>query len=433
MNNVLFPQLAAQRRATAASPTVPGAEATANAPTVLVLDDDPAVAETIAALARALGFNARVALTAPEFFAEFDRGPVDAVIIDLLMPDCDGLGVMQELGNRHPVPTILSSGCDRRVLETARHSARGYGLEVIGTLPKPVRRSALKEALQDVQPRTEPAAGIPERAGEIEITPDMVREAFEKGQICAHFQPKMRLSDDKPCGFEALARWRHPEFGTIPPLQFVPLTAQLGLDAELARIMLDQSLRYLADLDKPDLSVAVNIPMRICADPAFLGVLKSALDRYGLSPAHLVLEVTEAGPNGMSADQIDALTRLRMNGFSLSIDDFGTGVSSLERLVRIPFDELKIDRYFARDIATSPSATGVVRSLIQLAKTLGMAVTIEGIEDSESMKLSRELGCDAVQGFHVARPMPPAQARAWLHAQSDRNGTPPRGAALFAS
>jgi len=419
MTMMKFPGLGAEQGG-AVSHAPFGSGTTATAPSLIVLDDDQAVAATISAMARTLGCKARFVCSSEAFFAEIEREPADVVIVDLLMPGQDGLEVMRELGARHSVQTVLSSGCDTRVLETARHSARSYGLDVIGVLPKPVRRSALMAVLQSALPRNCRPCGESTRTGLPAITAEMLRQALAEGQIRAHFQPKLRLSDHKPSGFEALARWQHPELGLIQPMEFIPLASGAGLDGELTKVMLDRSLAFLAELDKPELSVAVNVPMRICADPTFLNVLNGLLLRYGLSPPHLVLEVTEAGPMDMNRAEIDALTRLRINGFSLSIDDFGTGVSSLERLVRIPFDELKIDRFFARDIATSPSAKGVVRSLVQLAKTLGMTVTIEGIEDSEAMQLSRDLGCDSVQGYHVAKPMPPAQAREWLHEQASR-------------
>jgi len=160
--------------------------------------------------------------------------------------------------------------------------------------------------------------------------------------------------------------------------------------------------------------MAVNVPMSICSEASFPDFLRTTLARYGLSPAHLILEVTEAGPLEISQAQIDALTRLRMQDFCLSIDDFGTGVSSLERLVRIPFNELKIDRYFARELGTSPAAEKLVRNLVRIATAMDMTVTIEGLEDESALQLSDRIGCEFGQGYHIARPMPAAKVIGWM-------------------
>ncbi|MCC5986150.1 MAG: EAL domain-containing response regulator [Pararhodobacter sp.] len=387
---------------------------------VLVLDDDSAVAEIITAMAISLGAQARFVCCADDFFRELDQATADVVIIDLQMPGRDGLEVMRELGTRGPVQVILTSGCDSRVLETARHSARINGLDVVSVLPKPVRRTALLAALKAVQVQNDSPKTAPIDFGSLAITAEMIKEALTNGQIRAHFQPKLRLRDHEPCGFEALARWEHPEMGMISPGVFVPLASMAELDRELCEVMLDQSLSFLAELGDTDLCMAVNVPMRVCAEPAFPALLDGYLQRFDLTPARLILEITEAGPVEMAQGEIDALTRLRMRGYSLSIDDFGTGVSSLERLVRIPFNELKIDRYFARDISTSPGAAKLVRNLVRIAKSMDMSVTIEGVEDAAMMQLSRELGCDIGQGFHIARPMPAEMARTWLIEQAGR-------------
>lgn len=383
-------------------------------PSVLVLDDDPHVAETMATMARSIGAQARVTYTAAEFFNEWELSAADIAIIDLQMPDRDGLDVVRQLGAIGAARVILSSGCDTRVLEAARHAARNSGLTVVGILPKPVRRSALKKLLETVQTK----AARKYRPLKLDhsnlVDAHALGIALTDGQIRPYYQPKLRLSDHTLHGFEALVRWKHPELGLLQPDAFLPLVETHGLIRQLTEVVLSEALGFLSRLPGTELTVAVNVPMNICSEASFPDLLRNVLKRHDLSPAHLVLEVTEAGPLDISQVQIDALTRLRMQGFCLSIDDFGTGVSSLERLVRIPFNELKIDRYFAREISTSPEAKKLVQNLVRIATAMDMSVTIEGIEDAAMMQLSEKLGCEFGQGYHIAEAMPECRVLEWM-------------------
>lgn len=383
-------------------------------PSVLVLDDDPDVAETMLTLARSIGSQARMTQTAIDFFREWELCAADVAIIDLQMPGLDGLDVIRQLGKIGRASVILCSGCDTRVLEAARHAARNSGLDVVGILPKPVRRSALKKLLEGVHVQGAGKKGTASFEQASQIDAHALRLALNTGQICPYFQPKLRLRCGTLHGFEALARWEHPDLGLIQPDVFIPLAETFGLTRELTERIVDASLGFLSRLSGTELTMAVNVPMSICSEASFPDFLRTTLARYGLSPAHLILEVTEAGPLEISQAQIDALTRLRMQDFCLSIDDFGTGVSSLERLVRIPFNELKIDRYFARELGTSPAAEKLVRNLVRIATAMDMTVTIEGLEDESALQLSDRIGCEFGQGYHIARPMPAAKVIGWM-------------------
>ncbi len=381
----------------------------------LVLDDDAPVGETLCAMLRMAGATAHHVACADSFFDRLRRDRPDIVVIDLVMPGRDGLDIVAELAGTAQPQVIIASGRGRRVLETAQLSARAQGLDVLGTLPKPVRRGALLDMLAlaaAADARAWASAAPP--APRPDVTPEMLRQAIATGEIGCQLQPKVRLSDGQPYGFEALARWTHPVHGPIRPDEFIPVVSAAELDHALTRLVLDAAITGLKGLGDTSLSVAVNVPMKVCADPSFGPELGATLDRHGLMPRHVILEVTEAGPNAMTQAQIDALMRLRLTGHTLSIDDFGTGVSSLERLVRIPFDELKIDRAFTRDIVASRNARGLIRSLTQMAKLMDMVVTIEGVEDARAIQVARKLGCDNAQGYGVARPMAHDAAGDWL-------------------
>ncbi len=382
---------------------------------VLILDDEEEVRETLCAMVSSLGVEVEAAGTADSFFEKLGHGSHDVVILDLMMPECDGLEVLSRMAPFKDAKIIICSGTGLRVLDTVSLSAKALGLDVVGVLQKPLRRKSLKSILQ--QARKAPCSTKPPRKSggrRPKITPTMLTRAMERREISCFLQPKMRLADDIVYGFEALARWQHPEFGTIFPDEFIPKISEFGLDYELAVTITDQALEAVAALAFPDISVAVNIPAKTLSRPEFEMVISEALERHGLNPRNLFLEVTEVGQSCVSKSELDSLMRLSLKGHPLSIDDFGTGASSLERLVRIPFDELKIDRMFVQNLETSRHARGLIRNLVQIAKHFDMSVTVEGIETPEVIGIVKRLGCDAVQGYVIAKPMPVHALRDWM-------------------
>jgi EAL domain-containing protein (putative c-di-GMP-specific phosphodiesterase class I)/AmiR/NasT family two-component response regulator len=381
---------------------------------ILVLDDDTEVRETICAMLGSFGMNVSCADSADAFFKQLDRARFDVVILDLLLPDCDGLEVLGRLAPLQECQVVIASGSGKRVLQTAKLSAEAAGVDVLGILPKPLRRKDLKDVLGNAKKCKKARSTQRKAAPRPKIDVPMLRNAIEQRHITCHLQPKIRLSDGVPYGFEALARWSDPQHGMIFPDEFIPVASANGLDFALSVSMLDQAMECLASLSDTSLSVAVNVPVRVCADMRFEPRLDALVEAHGLMPRHVILEVTEAGPSGISNMELDALLRLRLKGYRLSIDDFGTGASSLERLVRIPFDELKIDRLFVRDIDKSHHARSLIRTLVQMGRLFGMTVTIEGVETQEAIKISKKLGCDNAQGYGVAKPMPPAALRQWM-------------------
>ena len=223
---------------------------------------------------------------------------------------------------------------------------------------------------------------------------------------------------------EALARWRHPERGLVPPDAFVPLAESCGLVEQLTAAVLDAALGELArwraaDLD---LSVAVNVSVRDLAGGVLVADVVAALSRHGV-PAHcLQLEVTEGSLFTASQEAASTLTELTELGVTLSLDDFGTGYSSLGHLRALPVSELKVDRSFVQRVADDPRDRAIVRSIVDLAGGLGMRVVAEGVEDAPTWEALRELGCDVAQGWHLSRAEPAHVLTPWLFARSSTLG-----------
>jgi len=243
-----------------------------------------------------------------------------------------------------------------------------------------------------------------------------LRHAIQSDRLSVLYQPKARAHDGRPCAVEALVRWTHPSHGAIPPAQFVPVAEQIGLGRALTRRVLDHAVRQAAqwhDRGRP-LRVAVNLCAADVADPGFPDDVASLLARWRLPAELLGVEVTE---NTVLADPVAAhavLARLGELGVESSLDDFGTGHSSLTHLRRLPVREIKLDRSFVAGMVSDRQDATIVQSTVDLARRLGLRVVAEGVEDDATWMLLRDLGCDEIQGYLLSPPLTAAALDDWL-------------------
>ena len=248
---------------------------------------------------------------------------------------------------------------------------------------------------------------------------EQLRTGISAGQLVLHYQPKLDLRSGAVDGVEALVRWQHPTRGLLYPDAFIDLAESAGLMSRLTVAVLDMALaqcRAWADAGLP-LGVAVNVSPTDLVDDTFPRGVATLLARHRVPAESLVVEVTESL---LMADRVRAasvMDRLRAAGVGISIDDYGTGYSSLAYLASLPVTELKLDRAFVASMPTSPRAAAVVTSTLQLARSLGLVLVAEGAEDQETVDALTELHCDLVQGYHISRPMPPAQLETWLRSR----------------
>jgi diguanylate cyclase (GGDEF)-like protein len=243
-----------------------------------------------------------------------------------------------------------------------------------------------------------------------------LRRAVERGEIEPHFQPVTSLVTGLPTSVEALARWTHPTFGVVPPDVFIPIAEQSGLIRELTYLILSRSLDQLRRWRSEgfDLCVGVNLSVRLLNDDDLVANIERHLERAGIEPAALTLEVTEGTIMSDPARAIAVLEDLHRLGVRLSIDDFGVGYSSLNQLKRLPVSQLKIDRSFVSALPTDHEDTVIVQSVINLGHSLGMQVVAEGVEDVAALDYLRSKDCDAVQGYYLSPPLPAAELLRWL-------------------
>ena len=253
-----------------------------------------------------------------------------------------------------------------------------------------------------------------------------LRRAVDRGELELFYQPKVALHDGQLVGMEALVRWRHPEQGLLEPEHFLPMAEQTYLMRSITRYVVEAALAQAAEWWREDLAVqvAVNASGRDLLDTGLTETIEDGLMRRGLPAAALQLEITEKILMNEQAYASDTVAALAALGIPLSLDDFGTGYSSLVRLKRMPVEEIKIDASFVSRITGSSDDAVIVRSTVDLARTLGLRSVAEGVEDPQTAAALREMGCDAAQGYHFGRPMDAATATDWLRRRMQRAPEP---------
>jgi diguanylate cyclase (GGDEF)-like protein len=239
-----------------------------------------------------------------------------------------------------------------------------------------------------------------------------LRRAIDSGQLRLHYQPKVELATGRVVGLEALARWREPELGSIPPDEFVPLAEESGLIHGMGDWVLRTAIAQLAawqDDGRPPLRVAVNLSAQQLQRPGLVERISSLLEEGGVAPEWLEVEVTESVLLEDEEGVIAILEALRSLGVHVSLDDFGTGYSSLSYLRRLPIDTVKIDQSFVRAVEEEAEDAAITQAMISLVKVLHLRVVVEGVETEAQRAFLHEVGCDEIQGFLVSAPVAPEE------------------------
>ncbi len=242
-----------------------------------------------------------------------------------------------------------------------------------------------------------------------------LRRALDRGEMTMFYQPIVASESGEITGFEALMRWFHPQLGEVSPGTFIPVAEENGMISALGSYALETALHQLADWrrevgNQRPMTMSVNVSKRQIFQPDFIDHLRQTIQQTGINPRDVNLEITESIVSGRSDEIVSVLNRVKAMGIRLSMDDFGTGMSSLTCLHRFPIDVLKIDRSFIKHLEKRTAYTAVVQAIVTLARNLGMSVTVEGVERMEQLAQVQALDCDQIQGYLFSRPVPAADA-----------------------
>jgi EAL domain-containing protein (putative c-di-GMP-specific phosphodiesterase class I) len=238
----------------------------------------------------------------------------------------------------------------------------------------------------------------------------------QSNELYLHFQPKVSLTDHTVTAVETLIRWQRPGSGNVRPDVFIDLAEQAGLVVPLTRWVVSQTLQQLKRWHAAGLPLqaAINVSAEDICHPAFCQMLEQAVTHAGIAPQFCIIEITERDIMYDEAVGLLTLKSLKKMGFRIALDDYGVGQSTLAKLKDMPIDELKLDKEFIMTLDQSEKNQKIVKATISMAHSLGMKVVAEGLENADSMLMLQEMQCDAVQGYHIARPMAPAQLQTWL-------------------
>ncbi|MEO0465986.1 MAG: EAL domain-containing response regulator [Pseudomonadota bacterium] len=377
----------------------------------LIIDDDPLFHIVGEEMLRGLGVTKVV--TAPEgdtglTALEQNPGAFDLLLCDLQMPTLDGVSVIRELGQvGFTGGLIIVSGEDSDVIRTVRTMAQMVGVNVLGAIKKPLNIEELDALLKTVAPVAR---------DEHTVTRRNLKLAFDERRLVPFYQPKIDLKTGTVAGLEVLARYVTPAGQVLGPAKYLATAEHENLMVELTMVIVEQVLNHARLWKQNHLTPALALNI----SPATLGELDlpdwltSRVLRAGLDPKTITLEITEDRLMNYEANVLEVLSRFRLAGFRLSLDDFGTGATSIEQMRLYPFNELKIDRSFVQAALDDQFAMTTVQSSTRLAKMLGLSVVIEGVETLAQLRLAKSTGAAQAQGFLFSKAMPANAIADWM-------------------
>lgn len=386
---------------------------------VLIIDDDPLFQLLAEETFRSLG--ADHVMTADDGVQGLNRlrsasDGFDLVLLDLQMPNLDGVGVARAMSEMaFSGALIISSSEDESVIQAVRDMAELVGIRILGTLTKPMQESDLQALLDKPSPRS--AVPSTDAVSRVALLSDLANR-----RIVPVYQPKLDLRTMRVDSVEILARRLLDNGSRVSAASQLQASEAYGLTTRFALAMLEQSVVDVMRIrsDGFDLNFALNISPSSLVERDLPDQFADRVRSAGLEPRNVTLEVTENRLLEFNAEVLEVLSRLRLQGFRLSVDDFGTGATSIETLRRFPFNELKIDQSFIQSASEDPVALETVMSSARIARELGLDIVAEGIETEADLRIALAAGARRAQGFLIARPKPMNRFSAWLTACAGR-------------
>ncbi|MBL4836307.1 MAG: EAL domain-containing response regulator [Kordiimonadaceae bacterium] len=395
----------------------------------LVIDDSAFQRHMLSIVCTEAGYLTVLVNNGIEALAALDEMTFSLIITDLEMPEMDGLQLIREMADQNITSKIvLVSGHSESLLFAAKQLGEQFGLNIVGTLAKPYVPEDFLELLLEASLINPSNTLNPQFQGEFQgqLSHKSVARGLEGGAVVPFYQPKVCSKKETLIGFECLARWKTDRGKILGPGSFIPTTEDYNLMTELTDVIIQQACEDVAHWHKKGfhLPVSVNISTDNLQDADFPDRVADFAERRGILPTSITLEIREPKVMEQARECLEGMSRLRLKGFGLSIDNFGTGHASLKQLQYLPLTELKIDRsYIAAAMYHKPSRT-VLETGIQLAQNLSLNCVAEGIETPDQAELLSSLGCAQHQGFLYGRPMPREEVLPWMldHFHNTENG-----------
>jgi EAL domain-containing protein (putative c-di-GMP-specific phosphodiesterase class I)/FixJ family two-component response regulator len=393
---------------------------------IVLLDDDPFMLKLLTHMLSQLGYTRVVACDSGQNALQQVSGThevIDLIFLDINMPGMDGIEFIRRLVEcKYGGSVILVSGEKIRILESVEKLIEAHQLITLGCLQKPVKPQELASLMSRLKPNVGHRSLT--RVSQHSYSVERFRAAISQGELVNYYQPKVALATGEVVGMECLVRWQHPVDGLIFPDRFLGLAEGHGLLTEVTGVVLIEAMKQAKTWRQAGhhLPVAVNVSMDDLIALDFPDIAEDLAASVGVDPHLLTLEVTEGQVMRQLSTVLDVLTRLSLKRFRLSIDDFGTGHSSLAQLRDLPFNELKVDRGFVHGASIDGTRGAICSASLQMAHQLQMQVVAEGIEDQDDWNFLSRLGCEVGQGYFIARPMPAADVIDWISAWGARSG-----------
>jgi EAL domain-containing protein (putative c-di-GMP-specific phosphodiesterase class I) len=340
---------------------------------------------------------------------------IDISFIDLNMPGMDGMELIRHMAKEnYQTSIILASALDSSLLFSVGTMSKAYGIDLLGIIEKPATPEALIDLIKLYQPpqmRPKSAFSLPD------FTFADIQNGFRNKEFEPFFQPKVELTTGQVKGAEAFVRWRHPQYGVIPPNTFIPVLEENGEMEALAWVVIQKSIAacHSWHRDGFPITVSINLSPSTLGKEGLAEQITDYVAQQELEPKYLVFEVTESAAITNVPYFLENLARLRMKGFGLSVDDYGTGNASMQQLLRIPFSELKIDRAFVAGAFENPALELVLSTSLEICRKLNRHSVAVGVETQQDWDFLKKLGCTYAQGYYIGKPMEGAALPVWMN------------------
>ncbi|MBN9288983.1 MAG: hypothetical protein BGO43_08145 [Gammaproteobacteria bacterium 39-13] len=361
---------------------------------LLIVDDDLAIHRLFSDIAQNCGYLVNTADDILSVSTVYKKFQPTLIFLDLSLTEGDGVEVLRLLSEHGcKSPIVVISSHDDKVRATTVRLGESRGLMMAGTFQKPIDIKTLTVILNKYK-----NYGFNFNEQDIE-------RAIKNHEFILHYQPKVLIKTKEIIGAEALVRWQVPsQKNLIYPDAFIPFSEKTGSISNLSRYIIQQAIKQIHE-HQIDFQLSINLSGRDLTDLSLPDEIVSYVKKYRIDPAKICFEITETSVMSQPTVAMDILTRLRIHGFELSMDDFGIGYSSLIELHRMPFSELKIDKSFIKNLSISSDTLPIVRCIINLGKGLSLKVVAEGVETQEAWNILEKEECHYAQGYFISQPL----------------------------